>query len=85
MRTIAILIMSLIAISAVSQVDSNTLTLKITGIESVDGKIGLRLLNEAEEVVMRKMVDVTGTDMTAYFENVPLPSPLLSPYRASWH
>jgi len=71
MRIFALLIMSLIGISAVSQNDSNTLTLNIKGLESSDGKIGLRLLNEKEEVVMRKMIDVTGTEMTAYFENIP--------------
>ena len=72
MRTIATLRMSLIEISAVSQVESNVLTVEINGLASAEGKIGLRLLNEKEEIVMRKMVDVTGTDMTASFEDVPL-------------
>jgi uncharacterized protein (DUF2141 family) len=71
MRTIVTFIMSLIVFSAVSQVESNTLTIKITGLESAEGKIGLRLLNENEEVVMHKNVDVTGTDMDTYFEDVP--------------
>lgn len=71
MRTITTLIMSLIVISAVSQVESNTLTLKIIGLETADGKIGLMLLNADEEVVMSKTVDVTGTDMTVYFKDVP--------------
>jgi len=70
MKTIATIIMSLIVLQGLAQSEGHTLTLEITGLETVDGKLGLRLLNADEEVVMQKMVLVTGSDMTATFENV---------------
>lgn len=60
----------MIGLQAVSQEGIHTLTMEVKGLKSTEGKLRLRLLNTDEKVVMRQMVEVTGTEMTAYFENV---------------
>lgn len=70
---ISILLLLLIAsLSSWAQTEEHTFTLEmtITGLASVEGKVGIQLLNADKEVVEQQNVRVEATTMQARFEGL---------------